>query len=97
MLSRIMRHPAGLVKKALGVRFKSDLPRPEGVTATPPDYWLSRYASPGFALLPPLVLAPGRSHVGLVHGLHPERAVLSAQGGKAASFLFSERTPAPHP
>jgi hypothetical protein len=87
MLSRIMRHPAGLMKKALGGRFGLVALPPETIPAIPPDYWLDRYSKPGFLLMVPPAPAPGSSHVGLMHTLLPEAALLPAQDGKASSYL----------
>jgi hypothetical protein len=94
MLKGIMRHPAGLMKRALGVRFQAVAPREEHAPAPRPDYWLSRYSKPGFSLLVPAPPAPGASHVGLVHRLHPERALIAAQDGKASTYLHPV-SPAP--
>lgn len=97
MLSRIMRHPAGLVKKALGGRFLVAAWASEGAPGdppAPPAYWSQRYSRIGLLLLAPAAPAPPAVSVALVHALRPEQAALPAQGGKASSFLSN---PAPAP
>ena len=92
MLSRIMRHPAGLMRKALSRKFLTDafrrqVPQP----APPPDYWLNRYSNVGMALIAaaPVILHP--APVALVHSIRTEDRLLPAQGGKASSFLAVAR------
>lgn len=89
MLSRIMRHPAGFMKKALGGRFAASAPRPEAAPIVPPYYWHNRFSKPGLILMVPPAPAPGASHVGLLHSLRPEAALLPAQDGKASSYFAS--------
>ena len=90
MLSRLMRHPAGLMKKALGGRF---LPAAWGPEAAPsetpvyPIYWSHRYSRMGLLLVGPALPAPQAASVAPVHALRPDAATLPAQDGKAASFL----------
>lgn len=98
MLSRIMRHPAGLMRKALSRKFlAATFSRPESLAIQLPDYWRDRFAGSGLALLS-TVPAPAASRpVALVHALHPEQAQLPAQAGRAASFLHPERTAAALP
>jgi hypothetical protein len=51
MLSRIIRHPAGFMKRALRRNFLSvPFARP-GAAAQRPDYWLSRFSGLGLSLL----------------------------------------------
>ncbi len=50
MLSRIIRHPAGFMKRALGRNFLSvPFARP-GSAAQRPEYWLSRFSGVGLSL-----------------------------------------------
>jgi hypothetical protein len=97
MLSRIMRHPAGLMKRALGGRFlpaawaHKDDPAEAPVF---PIYWSHRYSRMGLLLAAPAVPAPQAIPVGLVHTLQPGAAALPAQDGKASSFLSAPKVPA---
>jgi hypothetical protein len=95
MLSRIMRHPAGLVKKALGRNFLADaFRRPAPMPAAPPDYWSHRYSAPGLVLRPAFRPAPGASRVGAAPGFLPEAGLLPAHAGKASSHLLVSGKPA---
>ena len=97
MLSRIMRHPAGLVKKALGGRFLAGAKALQDAPADSPAfplYWSQRYSGVGLVLLAPAAPAPESAAVALVHALHPEDAALPVQGGKASSFLSAAKVPA---
>jgi hypothetical protein len=96
VLSRIMRHPAGLVKKALAGRFLASAWSPQDPAADPPAYWAHRYSGMGL-LLASAAPAPQGSPIALVHALHPEDASLPAQGGKASSFLSAAGRPADRP
>jgi hypothetical protein len=94
MLSRIMRHPAGLVKRALGRNFLAEaFRRPSPPPAAPPFYWPHRYSAPGLVLRPAFRPAPGSSHVGAVPAFRPEAALLPAHAGKASSYLTASGTP----
>lgn len=96
MLSRIMRHPAGLMRKALGGRFLCAI-RPSqdfAVDATPPTYWAHRYSQPGLVLFASAAPASPANPIAPVPVPHSGDAVLSTQGGKASSFLTVARKPA---
>lgn len=89
MLSRIMRHPAGLMRKALGRKFlASTFAHPEPLPVQLPDYWRDRFSGSGLALFTPVPAPASSRPVALVHALHPGRALLPAQGGRAASLLL---------
>lgn len=99
MLSRIMRHPAGLVRKALGRNFLADAfgrtaPAP-AVPAAPPDYWSDRYSAPGLILRPAFRPAPGASKVGAAPGFGAGAGLLPGHGGKASSHLLAGSGPHP--
>jgi hypothetical protein len=89
MLSRIMRHPAGLVRKAFQRHFLKDafkrLDPP--AAAVPPAYWIGRYSNPGLTLLPPSPRVPESSGEEPAALLTPEAALLPAHGGTASSHL----------
>lgn len=96
MLSRIMRHPAGFMKKALSGNFLAGAFRQLGPAAPPPPaYWLNRFSSLGLVLMTPLPPVPGAGTGpgAAVRSAPVADALLPAQGGKASSFLGSpERT-----
>lgn len=101
MLSRIMRHPAGLVRKALSRKFLAEkFLRPAPQPAPPPDYWLNRFSGIGLILVGPVPRLSTATPVALVHSAPTGEGLLPAQGGKASSFLDTgraERMPASRP
>ncbi len=84
MLSRIMRHPAGLMRRALGRGLFADTFRRTASPAVPPDYWADRYAGQGICLVTPAPPAPPGPAA--APAARPPEA-LASQGGKAASCL----------
>lgn len=101
MLSRIMRHPAGLVRKALSRKFLAEtFLRPAHSTAPTPDYWLNRFSGIGLILVGPVPRLLTATSVNLVHPVPTGDGLLPAQGGKGSSYLDSkraERVPASRP
>lgn len=88
MLSRIMRHPAGLMRKALSRKFLAGAFRQLGPAAAPPPaYWLNRFSNPGLILIVPPAPVPGAGANARVPVAAAAAGLLPAQGGKASSFL----------
>ena len=87
MLSRIMRHPAGLVRMAWNRRFRLYAFQGPALTpAAPPDWWPGRYSAEGLLVALPAPAAPAPD--GTSAGAPAEApAPLPGHGGKAASYL----------